>query len=37
MYKLMVVDDEQIVIDAVTHIIHNSLKNVTVVATQQKR
>ena len=33
MYKLMVVDDEQIVIDAVTHIIHNSLKNVTVVAT----
>jgi two-component system response regulator YesN len=32
MYKLMVVDDEQIVIDAVTHIINKNIKNVTVVA-----
>lgn len=33
MYKLMIVDDEQIVIDAVTHIIHKNIKNVTIVAT----
>jgi two-component system response regulator YesN len=32
MYKLMLVDDEQIVIDAVTHIINKNIKNVTVVA-----
>jgi two-component system response regulator YesN len=33
MYKLMIVDDEQIVIDAVTHIISKNIKNVSVVAT----
>ncbi|NLO37987.1 MAG: response regulator, partial [Ruminiclostridium sp.] len=33
MYKLMIVDDEQIVIDAITHIINKNIKNVTVVAT----
>ncbi len=33
MYKLMIVDDEQIVIEAVTHIISKNIKNVTVVAT----
>lgn len=32
MYKLMIVDDEQIVIDAVTHIISKNIKNVTVAA-----
>ena len=32
MYKLMIVDDEQIVIDAVTHIISKNIKNVSVVA-----
>ena len=26
MYKLMIVDDEQIVIDAITHIINKSIK-----------
>ena len=31
-YKLMVVDDEQIVIDAVTHIINKYTHNVRVVA-----
>lgn len=33
MVKLMIVDDEQIVIDAVTHIINKNIKNATVVAT----
>lgn len=32
MYKLMIVDDEQIVIDAITHIINKSIKDVEVVA-----
>ncbi len=32
MYKLMIVDDEQIVIDAVKHIVQKSIKNVDVVA-----
>lgn len=33
MYRLMVVDDEQIVLDAITHIINKSVTNVKVVAT----
>lgn len=33
MYKLMIVDDEQIVIDAITHIVSKNIRNVTVVAT----
>ena len=32
MYKLMIVDDEQIVIDAITHIINKSSKDVEIAA-----
>jgi two-component system response regulator YesN len=32
MYKLMIVDDEQIVIDAITHIVKKSIKDVRITA-----